>query len=215
MQTNKRVNRRIRANPPVKQSLSQLQKREVSDLISRRLIKNEEMKYVDTNIGTAVAVSSTPTITCLNLLAQGNNASNRIGNQVRIMRIECRVVSVVGDATQVMRFVLVWDKQPNGALALEADLFSVAGQPISLRNNDKIKRFDFLYDKQFSLDTNDSVKVLLDVNTRVNRISYYNGTTGLISNITTGALLLYQISDSGAVPHPTQGVALRVYFLDA
>lgn len=195
-------------------SLTQLQKLEVSRLITRRLSKNLEDKYVDLNIGTATAVSTTPAITPVNLIAQGTNVSNRVGNVIRCTRYEIKTVTVVGDVTQMMRLCVIWDKQPNGATALDTDIWAQAGQPLSQRNNDKLKRFDILWDEIFTLDTNDSVIVINKV-IPINRFTEYNGSTGLISNITTGALLLYQCSDSGAVPHPTQGVASRMFYEDA
>jgi len=197
-----------------KNSLNAVQKQEISSLITRRLHRNVEDKYVDTNIGTAVSVTSTPTITLLNGVAQGSNVSNRLGNQITITRLELKSITVVGDATQFMRLCLIWDKQPNGALAAEADIWALAGQPLSQRNNDKIARFDILWDHRFILDTNDSVK-MVDRNMRVNRKTYFNATAGAIANITTGALLLFQLSDSGAAPNPTQGVTVRVFYEDA
>jgi len=196
-------------------AFTQAQLDQLGRILSKRIVKVEEEKYVDLNIGTAVTVTTTPTITPINVMIPGNSVNTRIGNQLRVTRLEMRAVTVVGDATQLLRLILIWDKQPNGVLATEANIFALAGQPLSQRNNDNIKRFDFLYDAMWVEDTNDSVKDTRVAKLNINRRAFYIGNGGAIANIATGALLLYQISDSGAAPHPTQGVAIRMYYVDA
>jgi len=75
-------------------------------------------------------VDATGVIALLNPTTQGTGFTNSIGRQFTIKSIELRgtATSTVATGTQqTARCLLVWDKQPNGALAAIADIGSTGG----------------------------------------------------------------------------------------
>jgi len=97
--------------------------------------------YIDTTSTAAIPAQwSTPVL--LNGLAQGTGASQRVGRQILIHLIRMRFF---GSSSQAVRFVLVYDRQSNGAAPSVTDIFesNTVASEINWSNRD---RFDFVYD---------------------------------------------------------------------
>lgn len=119
---------------------------------SRRTIRtyfpkaSTEWKYIDTTINQDV--NTTATLTLLNGLSLGNTASTRIGQKITMQSMEAAVRLKTTAATgveQFVRFLIVLDRQANGAAPALTDILLAANWQ-SPRNLNNRKRFKILYD---------------------------------------------------------------------
>lgn len=60
------------------------------------------------------------------LLLPGANVNSYIGNRFQLMRVSYNLFISNFVNTSATRFALVWDKQPNGALAAYADVYNIS-----------------------------------------------------------------------------------------
>ncbi len=118
-----------------------------------------ETKFFDTDLdavfGTiGIAMESAN----LNIIAQGNTESNRIGRKVVLTRVDCKGIltlpaSAVDTATsEVVRLLLVCDKQTNGAVFAGTDIWETDNWR-SFNNLANSKRFRVLQSKIFTLNS--------------------------------------------------------------
>ena len=98
--------------------------------------KNEK-KSVSLGIAN-YACNSTGSVTALNLVATGTDFTNRIGRKINIKSVFIRgwVFPEDNDTLQQMaRVMLVWDEQPNGALAAVTDILDTVDSSSQLNLN--------------------------------------------------------------------------------
>lgn len=205
---------------------------------SLKSMKNEEeLKYKDTALTSPT--TTTANMDVINLLAVGQSQVTRIGGQVHMTSVQWKFTATAASGVLLpitFRYMLVLDRQPNGALA------TFAGSPlagtIAILNNavitqqsvapiqyENIKRFRILKDKtiswnpQMSLqDANPATAVVpfektisgyrkLGINTK------YGDDTGTITDINTNALYLITYCDSVNALITLGGT--RIYYRDA
>lgn len=121
-----------------------------------------ELKYFDHALGNTVLSDAGTIDDSLNLVPQGNGASQRVGRKFTIrkvhMRGTCRTVDDLALQTQgkaVIRLMLVWDKQANGAPATPGDVLQDAGGSTrwdTYRNLENVNRFKVLKEKVWDLN---------------------------------------------------------------
>lgn len=176
---------------------------------------NTEFDFKDTTTG--VSPTSGGSMTLLNGMTQGDTASSREGNSIRMKSLDLRFY-LTNNSTAVntnTRVMLVHDKQPNGSTALVTDVLAT-NNVVSPRNLDNRKRFKVIYDRTFSLSTAgpsnlNSAFYKKDFNQHV---AFYNASNaGTIADISTGALFLLLLSDQ-AVNAPTINYYFRLRFID-
>ncbi len=155
------------------------------------------------------------------LIVQGTSPNERIGSVTCIKSISIRVcvTSGVGDLNQCYRMMLLWDKQPNGALAVTSDVLEGAGSwsSNSFFEMDSRDRFKILMNKQFSMGSLDSsdISKYYEFYSKANLNSIYvNNTGGGIAQITSGALILMIIADQ-ATNTAFFNVRHRIRFVDS
>lgn len=112
---------------------------------------NVEFKFHDTTMGTGI--SSTPTITLLTDIDQGDSNLNREGNQVK-----CKSLNNVMYATQhasatltLLRRILFIDTQQDGTTPASQELLQDNTNILSLKRHDYRKRFIILDDQLITL----------------------------------------------------------------
>jgi len=107
-----------------------------------------ELNFKDTSIA-SLSISTTPTLTLLNGMAQGTTASTRIGRRIGIKSIEWRFNCATSTNTTWTsnRYMLVLDKQANAAAPAFTDIYDSAN-PSTLRNISNMQRFQVLFDSQ-------------------------------------------------------------------
>jgi len=185
-------------------------------------IEDVELKTVDTLMTSDG--TTTASITCLNLLAQGTTAVTRIGRSILMKSIQARLWIKREDVTtttvQSIRCALFYDKQVNGAAPVVSD-FWVSGtgnSPTWLRNLNNTDRFYCLYDKVYNLDGAGGSTVLSDdVYRAINLPVLYKDTTvGDITDVQTGALwMVYAGMTAAGADDIDVQIQARVRFTDA
>jgi len=162
-----------------------------------------EVKYVDNNWA-ATAVDDIWNVTAINLLQQGTSFTTRVGNSVKFVRITWRFT--IEDNTSddnVHRFVIFLDKQPNGALATDANLFqypvsvspiACVNSPLNLGNS---QRFQICRDKILTTQKSNNSVAVFKGSCRIACRTQYMANNGTIADISTNALLLGFVSIYG------------------
>ncbi len=119
---------------------------------------NPEMKFKDTTVDDGVVAASMNVQTALLVIAEGNGESQRVGRKVTVKRIGWRyevllpTTATAADTSDVVRVVLVLDKQANGALPVATDVFEDDDYQ-SFNNLANSQRFRILMDKSYSIAT--------------------------------------------------------------
>lgn len=206
----------------------------------------QEIKSVDVvnPNGTGVAgvwtLNTTATITALNLITSGSASWQRVGRKVHLKSVHIRGYVNIGNPVaqeDYGRMMVVYDKQPNGALPTIQDILldqinsgtdvslSQRLSGINLNNRD---RFEILRDQQFWLPptANTSftlapgvafpmtIKMFIDLKGRETTYRA-DSSPGVIGDISTGSLLLITF---GNYASGTEGYNLaltsRVRFYD-
>lgn len=138
----------------------------------------------------------------LNGLSPGTGAGNRVGREVYMDYIQWYLSSIT-------RFMIVYDRQSNGAVPSSTALTEDSTDQFSPWAYDGKDRFDILWDSQFDV-TPEYSRIQVQKAMPVNRTAYYNaGTAGTVADITTGALYLAWWS-AGASAGPN--ISLMLYF---
>ncbi len=116
----------------------------------------QESKFNDGN-GNFVAVSTGGTqSTSMVLIAQGAGESQRIGRKIKVTSLSVRFSMNLGNSTaaantsDIIRLIIVHDKQCNGTNAQWLDVFESTGWD-AYRNLANVGRFNVLLDKRLSL----------------------------------------------------------------
>jgi len=170
----------------------------------------EEMKAFDNTLSTT-AVNTTGSVTLLNSIGAGTDINKYIGRRYTIRSIEMRIYGFSQAATgvnQIHRYLLVWDRQPNGALAAIGDIMNdvSAGGAFfdSARSLQNRSRFICLKDWFFTLGgeadplATEQTTKLFTYYRRHNLKTILNDDGGAIGNIVNGALLFVAIGNIAA-----------------
>lgn len=206
----------------------------------KELDQDTEVKWKDTQIDGNVA---TPVTTCilLNGIAQGTTALLRVGDKVQATSIQFRynfLTDFDNLNANIVRMIIFWDRQPNGATPLFSDVLDVTTitsaasntvyAPYNLKN---APRFKILYDKMDVLNVQQSFTEAAGTVTSaiavashprhgkipLKRIVNYGlGVAGTIADISANALYCLFLSDIGAASQPPVIVSgWRFLFKDA
>lgn len=169
----------------------------------------DELKFVDTTTS-STAFDSAGVVVPINLVAQGDDYTNRQGRKVNWKSLLFRATVDNGPSSssgEVVRIIVFWDLQANGALpAVNAVLQSaVYDSPMNLNNRD---RFRVVADKFFTLWRNQMTTGDITGGTSCPRFwnffknfnvdTTFGGTTAAIGSINTGALHFLAISQRAA-----------------
>lgn len=163
-----------------------------------RLPPSTEVKFFDSVIdNSAVSISSSGEfkLDSLHLTYQGTDEDERIGRKMTV-----RGVSLKGSMTPVQgraRFMLIVDKQCNGAVPAVTDVLETADID-SHRNLSNQNRFRVLWDRTY--DTKDTGKTTIAKQMSGLTIPIeWSSTAGTIASIKSNNLTLLQIADGGLV----------------
>lgn len=178
-----------------------------------------ERKYNDTTFS-ATNVSTTGSIGLVFQATQGVGANERVGNKVLLKSVQLTgrfytensgdVAVSINTPTQMCRFILLVDKQPNGALPALGDILEASGSvesPIKMANRD---RFVVLKDKWVVLGPNNttaSANVISYGGEQIKLVKWfkkvripvtYGGSTNGIASINSNALLAVVMGSQAA-----------------
>lgn len=184
-----------------------------------------ERKYTDTAVA-AYELDTTGSVTLISVIPQGASQSQRIGRKVENKSIEVRGQVNTKTTTTITsgRVMLVYDRQPNKALAAVTDVLESASY-YAFKKDENKNRFLILKDKHFKTTGNQTAAQINDSGIqnvhwflklpRGLITEYSTAGTGVIGDITTGALLLVVIGTTAAGTAAMQAqLAFRVRFDD-
>jgi len=159
-----------------------------------------ELKVIDTAQAT-YELSTTPTITLLNGVAQGTEFNTRIGRKITMKSIQIRGYAAIVDSPasgSLNRVMLIYDTQPNGALPAASDVLN-ANTATSMLNLNNRDRFKVLMDKQFALGFYSAGNIASNASfnlkkfKKLNHDVIFSGSTNLIGVMTSGVIFLLTV----------------------
>lgn len=167
----------------------------------------------------------------LDSIDRGTSDLERIGSKWKVLAVHFRgsiqaSMVVGGVPLTTAGYFVVWDKQPNKASALFGDVFSGSDPASSFALGSGDDRFVIVKHRRFNItmqdstgDANDNSQHQLDdyIKLGASRVchSTLGTTSGLITNRTTGALLLFPYSDKASGQfEPVMSFGYRTYFED-
>jgi len=199
-----------------KPDLNAGQVRQVKKIID----KAGETKHHTLVQGITTIDAANPHNTCLSLVSQGDNDSQRNGDKIRIKNIKILIRAYIqgSDAnspkTTAFRFMVVQDKAYNTASALTLAQLTTAVAVTSQRNVDFMKTLVVLYDKIITLDiASDSAKTFwIKPNLKfLKRDIQYAAAS---SENQTGGLYFVIYNDSNATVDPAFEYSSRITYTD-
>jgi len=138
-------------------------------------------------------------ITELNCVQQGATVAQRIGNKIVIKSIHIKFSLISAAAVQAcVRFMLVYDRQPNGAFPLIGDILTDqpagAATPYGGLNIANKSRFQVIRDQFLTFDPAQSQVHNVNIYAKSRWEVEYGANAGTIGDFRTGALLLVAFS---------------------
>jgi hypothetical protein len=159
--------------------------------------------------GTLSPTNANAVYAVLNAPVPGTGTNTRIGDRIRIKSIQLRLLIVPNvlqaGIVEYVRWLLVWDRQPNGALpASPLPLLSTAVE--IMPNVDYKYRFEILKDElnivadDGSVTPVDTSNSIFNFYKKCHKVSQYTGSAGTIADIASGSLLLVAYGNGAVTP---------------
>lgn len=161
-----------------------------------------EYKFIDVNVN--VNSSNAGAAQLLTVVAEGSDNTDRIGRKITMKSFDYDLTWSNGladlatlaswpEGAAKLKIGFVWDKQPNGALATYANVYSTAGTvlaPFRHRNPNNIDRFDVLAVEDVVISAGGPNTVQMKRHVKTNLVTRFDGTTSAIGDISSGALII-------------------------
>lgn len=155
---------------------------------------------VQDQVGIVIPINAVFSIlTLLNGIAQGNNATTRIGRKIMMKSVSCRYsVSFSGGEFNRVRVLLIYDRQTNLALPAITDILNTNtfNGHMNLTYADRFVVVADEYTEQSQLQGANFAAISGKIYRKLNLDVMYNGNTGVIANVSTGALYLIVAQDN-------------------
>lgn len=164
----------------------------------------------------AASIPNTGTVVCVNQMVTGTGVQQFVGNQVTIKSAAMRFEVDLGatPAPTSGRVMLIWDKQPNGAVAGFTTIFSSASY-LAFANVNTRERFVVLRNQQFSLSPNGNQTLFFEEYVPINMTTTFVSGQAAPAVPQTGALLFVYIADQATVANqPVITGLIRVRYYD-
>lgn len=113
-----------------------------------------EKKWADTDIPNTAIPNAGTVFGSMNIVQQNGASNGRIGRKITVTNLAFNYYLSKGNATPFFaaRVTVVLDRQANGAVATQGDVFQNAGDLTSYLNLANSNRFVILYDKYHDLN---------------------------------------------------------------
>lgn len=171
-----------------------------------------DIRYQDNNIP-AQAVSTSGVFFLFNGMATGDQNGNRDGTTITTQQIEVRGTVTVADTVNVVRIILLYDKQSDTAAPSISTLLSTTGDPRANYNWIHRNRYKILADRMICLSAQGPAMAKFHIRYYKKLRTYYELTNNAdITDISKGSIYLFAISDSGTVSHPTLDANWRIVY---
>ncbi len=176
-----------------------------------------ESKFSDLTLATLIIPSALNIMQPAHLIQQGDQASQRNGDSITLVSIQARLMlstNTAGD-NNIVRFLIVQDKQCNGVIFTAAELFldaTVDDILTSPYNLDNKHRFRVLHDSVISVNDAGHANHIWKVFKKLNMKIRYDATAGAITDITSNNIYVCFVGNS-LVLGDVQGI-VRLRYLD-
>ncbi len=187
--------------------------------LAKKLKKLINVEFKEHNVqATTSAFSTTPTITQISNIDQGDTRLTRDGDQIKVTSIyfRCIVGMNASAARTSIRIMIIKDKQTNSAIYAIGDLLedtTANDALVSPINLDNRSRFTILMDKQLNMSDNSVQLVKIQWFKKQQQKIIYDGSGNGIADLTSGSYSLVLIS-SEATNTPTITLFTRLRFID-
>lgn len=184
-----------------------------------------EAKYFDIAAG-SLPLNTTGSISHLDIVPTGTTVNSRDGRKFKNTSVQIRGLALADTTTTATQgaMYLVWDRQPNKALASITDVLDTASS-VSFAKRENVQRFKIIKKWRWVFAGNSATPVASNV---IHDIDEYvklpeecvaecttADTTGAIGNRVTGALLLITIgSNTAGTADANVTITTRVNFVD-
>lgn len=158
-----------------------------------------EKKAVDTAFTHSNPLTASfGTAAVLNPLSLGTAANGqRVGRKIQMRSVQIRYIVTPPGAGGVSqnRFVLVYDKQTNGATPIATDVFTINSfhSPLNLNN---AERFVVIFDEITDSCQSQLLNIAGKRYAKIRLDTVYTGNTGTVSDILSGGLFLFCANNS-------------------
>lgn len=188
------------------------------NLAKKALVQNKpEIMNTDAT-ATISVVGGTPSIVNIGGATQGVTENMRKGNEMKYVDLLARIIvqqEVGNTVTTNVRYIILLDRQPNGAVPAITQVLATSASIISPLNRDYRLRFQILVDKIYTLNNSESFSTNETHYRRLTGIKEtYNGLTSAIVDISTNSLIQIIMSDSPGIGNICEYFT-RVKFTDA
>lgn len=180
-----------------------------------RLARYVNVEFKQHNIDYGGTVNSTPAITQLTNIDQGDTDTTRDGSSIKITGIYLRGFARSNASTTncIVRLIIVWDRQTNQAIYSADDLLYDSTQINSLLNIDNGRRFRVLWDKAINLDLSSNYIKPFAYYKKLNLHIRYDNTGNGIADLTENSLSMLAFS-TAATNAPTVDINFRLRYVD-
>lgn len=167
-----------------------------------------ESKFIDTT-GSVTTLSTTPQIILLNGVATGTDYNTRVGREITMSSLYFRF-QFASTVNAFLRFMIVYDKQCNGAAPAITDILS-AITFVSANNLNNKDRFVTIMDKTVAFDTARQLYMFQKKYRKLNTVTQFTGTGATVGSIGTGSVYLIVFSQNDT---PSFAFNSRIRFSD-
>jgi len=185
-----------------------------------------EMKYLDTSFDVADILTTGNVLSSMNIIPQGEKASERIGHKAVVMSLSWRytlemITPVLLNGVSV-RLVVVQDRQSNGTVPAFSDIFddNKIGSQLytAYQKMSNELRFNVMYDKIHDVNS-----LTRDFDAPLVESAYYSkkrlgivinwdsSTTGVVAEMTTNNIIAYAVSNRNGVCLLASEFRIRYY----
>lgn len=193
----------------------------VKRIVDSKLEAEVEKKYRDYTLD-AVAISSTPVVSDISVMALGTSAQQRIGDVVELKSIQFRFQCTLADTTNYIRLILFQWKQDAQTAPTWADIMEFESGGVPIAQYERMSPYSLYTSIEGSFRVIKDIRFILDTDNPVQLIEGFIN-KGFTKNIhysqaasTYGVNHLYMmmLSDSGAVSHPSIDGFIRLRYTD-
>jgi hypothetical protein len=193
----------------------------VNAVVTNKLTKERELKYIRTTLAVNSAVSTTAVIQDLTSISLGDTDTTREGDQVTVTNLQGIMVAdiatsdVTADDTNTIRVIIFqWYSAttPTAAEILENPVG--ADHVTSFYRHDTRFQYNILYDELFSLSRNGPANLHAKFEIKSGfrpKIQYIAGSSFVGQN----KIYILYVSDSGAIEHPGLGFTIKTSYHDS
>lgn len=161
-----------------------------------------------------ISVTTTPSVTDIGTVAQGDDKENRKGDHITIDQVYGRFLiyrhaSAASGTSDFVRVIVLFDRQANGAVPAYTDVVQ-SNNIMAYRVTSQSGRFKVLFDKMVHLNAGEASRILEFYRKNLNERVSYTGTSGAITDISKGSLILIQWSNqTTTVPDVNSNIRFR------